>query len=142
MTKASRIIRKVDDCPVVQERSSVSTSVFCTGGSDGNGACGTCHGGCGEPGAPLVSLKDMDVGEKGTIVRLTSDDDSLLRRLISMGFVPSRSLQLAATVSGKGARVVKIGYTTIALDADAASAIFVRRGRCLAEDADSPHRAA
>ncbi|MBP5203148.1 MAG: ferrous iron transport protein A [Candidatus Methanomethylophilaceae archaeon] len=106
----------------------MSTSVFCTGGSDGKGACDLCHGGCGETDAPLVSLKDMDVGDKGTIVRLTSDNDSLLRRLISMGFVPSRPLQLAATVSDKGARVVRIGYATIALDADAASAIFVRRG--------------
>ncbi len=133
MTKTSRITRITDGSeslhPIERERSGVSTSVFCARGPDADGSCGSCHGKCGDAGVPLVSLRDMDVGDKGTIVRLTSDDDSLLRRLISMGFVPSRPLQLAATVSDKGARVVKIGYATIALDAEAASAVFVRRGR-------------
>ena len=103
-----------------------SISVFCTGKSEG--ACGSCGGGCGENSASVVSLRDMDVGESGTIIRLTSDDDSVVRRLISMGFVPSRPLQLASAVSSKGARVVRIGYATIALDAEMASAVFVRRG--------------
>jgi Fe2+ transport system protein FeoA len=71
----------------------------------------------------------MEVGESGTIVRLTSDDDSIIKRLISMGFVPSRPLMLASSVSSRGARVVRIGYATIALDAEMASAVFVRRSR-------------
>ncbi len=119
---------------------SSSISVLCTGESEG--ACESCRGGCGDSDATIVSLKDMEIGESGTIVRLTSDDDSIIRRLISMGFVPSRTLQLASAVSSKGARVVRIGYATIALDAEMASAVFVRRGRRLAKHTGSSDRTA
>ncbi|MBR3618918.1 MAG: hypothetical protein IKN44_04100, partial [Bacteroidaceae bacterium] len=40
--------------------------------------CGSCQGGCGVSSSSVVSLKDMEVGESGTIVRLTSDDDSII----------------------------------------------------------------
>ena len=113
--------------PEGSDVSGASISVLCTGKSEGN--CDSCGGGCGDQESPVVSLKDMEVGESGTIVRLTSDDDSIIKRLISMGFVPSRPLMLASSVSSRGARVVRIGYATIALDAEMASAVFVRRSR-------------
>ena len=128
----SEAIRPAGDAP--------SISVFCTGESEG--ACSSCGGGCGTDNSSVVSLKDMEIGEKGTIIRLTSDNDSVIRRLISMGFVPSRTLQLASAVSSKGARVVRIGYATIALDAEMASAVFVRRGRRLAKHTGSSDRTA
>ena len=113
--------------PAGQDVSGACISVLCTGESEGS--CGSCKGGCGVSTSSVVSLKDMEVGESGTIVRLTSDDDSVIKRLISMGFVPSRHLKLASAVSSRGARVVRIGYATIALDAEMASAVYVRRSR-------------
>ncbi len=116
-----------EDIAARQDVPGDSVSVLCTGMSEGS--CDDCGGGCGDGSSAAVSLMDMDVGESGTIVRLTSGEDSVVKRLISMGFVPSRRIQLASAVSAKGARVVRIGYATIALDAEIASAVFVRRGR-------------
>ena len=45
-----------------------------------------------------------------------------------MGFVPGREVELTATVSDKGARIIKLGETVIALDRNMASAIFVNKG--------------
>ena len=90
--------------------------------------CGTCKNPCHnspdsiEVCTPLSELKQ---GEKGRISHLSSADASVVRKLISMGFVPGREVELSAAVSDKGARIIRIGETTIALDREMASAIQV-----------------
>ena len=90
--------------------------------------CGTCQNPCAnaiqtiEDCTPLSEMKQGDVGK---ISHLTSNDASVIRKLISMGFVPGRELELSASVSDRGARIVKIGDSVIALDKDMASAVLV-----------------
>ena len=87
--------------------------------------CGTCQNPCHSTVDICVRASDLKQGEKGRISHLSSDDASVVRRLISMGFVPGRDVELTASVSDKGARIIRIGETTIALDKDMASAIHV-----------------
>ena len=93
-----------------------------------DGDCGTCNNPCHNSTNTLditTSLSEMKQGEKGVISHLSSEDASVVRKLISMGFVPGREVELSATVSDKGARIIRIGETTIALDKDIASAVYV-----------------
>ena len=93
--------------------------------------CGTCKNPCHRSTDKLndcTPLSDMRQGEKGYISHLASADASVVRKLISMGFVPGREVELSATVSDKGARIIRIGETTIALDRDMASAVHVSKG--------------
>ena len=90
--------------------------------------CGTCTNPCHEAIADPGSCKavsDMGQGDKGTISHLSSDDGAMVRKLISMGFVPGREIELSASISDKGARIIRIGETTIALDRSMASVIYV-----------------
>ncbi len=87
--------------------------------------CGTCKNPCSKSLDISTPMSEMKQGEKGTISHLVSDDASVVRKLISMGFVPGRDVELSASVSDKGARIIKIGETTIALDRDMASAVHV-----------------
>ena len=90
--------------------------------------CGTCTNPCHEiitDMDPCKSVSELGQGEKGVISHLSSDDGAMVRKLVSMGFVPGREVELSASVSDKGARIIKIGETTIALDKSMASVIYV-----------------
>ena len=90
--------------------------------------CGTCTNPCHEiitDMDPCKSISELGQGEKGIISHLSSDDGAMVRKLVSMGFVPGREVELSASVSDKGARIIKIGETTIALDKSMASVIYV-----------------
>ena len=90
--------------------------------------CGTCTNPCHEiitDMDPCKSISDLGQGEKGVISHLSSDDGAMVRKLVSMGFVPGREVELSASVSDKGARIIRIGETTIALDKSMASVIYV-----------------
>ena len=97
-------------------------------GTKVDGDCATCSNPCtgleGTSGKCL-QVSAMVQGDKGTISHLSSDDPGMIRKLISMGFVPGRYVELSTYVSDKGARIIRIGDTTIALDLGMASAIFV-----------------
>ena len=67
----------------------------------------------------------MKVGDSGTISHLSTEDGSVARKLISMGFVPGREVELTSVVSERGARIIRLGDATLALDRNMASAIFV-----------------
>ena len=90
-----------------------------------DGDCGTCKNPCHDCINDCIPASDMRQGDKGTISHLSSDDAGAIRKLISMGFVPGREIELSASVSDKGARIIRIGDSTIALDKDMASAIQV-----------------
>ena len=90
--------------------------------------CGTCTNPCHEIITEMdvcKSVSELGQGEKGVISYLSSDDGATVRKLVSMGFVPGREVELSASVSDKGARIIKIGETTIALDKSMASVIYV-----------------
>ena len=87
--------------------------------------CGTCQNPCHTTTDICVKASDMKQGDRGKISHLSSDDGTVIRKLISMGFVPGREIELSSAVSDKGARILKIGDTVIALDRDMASAVYV-----------------
>ena len=90
--------------------------------------CGTCTNPCHEIITDMdqcKSISELGQGEKGVISHLSSDDGAMVRKLVSMGFVPGIEVELSASVSDKGARIIKIGETTIALDKSMASVIYV-----------------
>ncbi len=90
--------------------------------------CSTCSDPCTDPVSPIslsIPVIEMKAGDAGQISHLSSNDGSIIRKLISMGFVPGREIELSAVVSDKGARIIKIGDASIALDRDMASVIFV-----------------
>ena len=90
--------------------------------------CGTCQNPCANSVQTIddcTPLSEMKQGDVGKISHLSSNDAAVIRKLISMGFVPGRELELSASVSDRGARIIKIGDTVIALDKDMASAVHV-----------------
>ena len=99
-------------------------------GTKVDGDCGTCQNPCHNSisnNDVCIPLSEMSQGESGRISHLSSQDASMIRKLISMGFVPGREVELSASVSDKGARIIKIGDTVIALDKDMASAIHISK---------------
>lgn len=90
--------------------------------------CDTCPNPCDDKrGIMAISstIASMNVGEIGTISHIASDDVSLVKKLVSMGFVPGRKIRLSSKLSDKGVRIIKIGNAAIALDFPSSSAIYV-----------------
>ncbi|UAL08289.1 MAG: metal-dependent transcriptional regulator [Candidatus Methanogranum gryphiswaldense] len=88
-------------------------------------SCGSpCKAACSGKIA-IETLDQMISGDHGTISHLKSDNSDTVRRLISMGFVPGRAISVEGRISERGPRIVGIGDSTIALDVDLASAIYV-----------------
>lgn len=90
--------------------------------------CETCPEPCdAKMGVKKISvcLADMKPGEGGTISHISNRDTTIVRRLISMGFVPGRSVKLDSVISDMGARIVVLGESTVALDWDLCQSIFV-----------------
>ena len=74
--------------------------------------CATCTDPCTDSVSPVsisISVVEMKVGDSGTISYLSTEDGSVARRLISMGFVPGRDVELTSVVSEKGARIIRLG---------------------------------
>ncbi len=97
-------------------------------GTKVDGDCETCPNPCDEKTGVITvttTVATMDIASKGMISHISSNDSGLVKKLISMGFVPGREIELNSKISDKGARVVNIGETTIALDYDMASSVFV-----------------
>ena len=67
----------------------------------------------------IIELKK---GHKGTIAELITENESILRKLMSMGVLPGLSFEIIQTYP---AYVFKIGNTQIAVDKEIASAILV-----------------
>ncbi len=84
--------------------------------------CDACLGKTNDSSKALVSLTP---GEHGMISHLKSDDPDVVKKLISLGFVPGREVTMDSKISDKGPRVIGLGNSTVALDFGMASSIFV-----------------
>jgi DtxR family Mn-dependent transcriptional regulator len=74
---------------------------------------------------PLVkSLKELAVGESGRIIFVLSNSHARLDRLGTMGIVPGSVIRLHQK---SPAYVIEIGETTLALDPEIVSEIFVKK---------------
>jgi Fe2+ transport system protein FeoA len=67
----------------------------------------------------LIKLKN---GQKGIVAELDTDDEKILKKLMSMGILPGIQLKVVQTFP---AYVFQAGYTQIAVDKSIASAIWV-----------------
>ncbi|MCQ2079001.1 MAG: metal-dependent transcriptional regulator [archaeon] len=76
----------------------------------------------------LQTLYEMAVHLKGRIAFLRGKDPSDVKKLISMGFVPGRDIEIESRISSNGPRVVNLGESTVAVDAELSKAILVNVG--------------
>ncbi len=83
--------------------------------------CRECEGG---PSIPLPSLFE---GDEAVITHLKCQSPNKIRRLISMGFVPGRRLKLEEEVPAGGPLLIALDGMRIALGAEYASLVQVRR---------------
>lgn len=67
----------------------------------------------------IVGLKKS---QKGIIAELITENENILRKLMSMGVLPGLTIEVIQTYP---AYVFKIGHTQIAVDKEIASAILV-----------------
>ena len=67
----------------------------------------------------LIKLKN---GQKGIVAELDTDDEKILKKLMSMGILPGIQLKVVQTFP---AYVFQAGYTQIAVDKSIASAVWV-----------------
>ena len=73
----------------------------------------------------ITPLNRLAQSESGRISHITSEDTDVVKRLISMGFVPGREISIETILSDGGPRIVRMGNSTMALDYHLASHIFV-----------------
>ncbi len=93
-----------------------------------DGDCDTCPAPCDEKlGVKRISLcvADAEPGTGGVISHVSNKNMDVVRKLISMGFVPGRTIRLDSKVSNDGARIIAIGDSVIALDKELCSSIFI-----------------
>ena len=86
--------------------------------------CEVCGTECLKKAAGIQSNR-MAAGMTGRISHLKCDDAEKIRRLVSIGFVPGRSISLVSRTTNNGPMIFRMGESNIALDQDLASMVFV-----------------
>jgi len=76
----------------------------------------------------VVPLNKLAQNQHGRISHIKSDDAEVVKKLISMGFVPGRDITIEAILSDGGPRVARMGDMTMALEFRMASCIYVDIG--------------
>ncbi len=96
-------------------------------GAPTNNDCESCEEyGISKTGCSInTKLSDMKQGETGKISHLRCEEPSIIKKLISMGFVPGREVYIYSNISKTGPKVVNVGNATFALDSETASSVFV-----------------
>ena len=72
--------------------------------------------------ATEIKLTELKRGQSCTVAELNTGDESILRKLMSMGILPGMTLKVLLTYPSY---VIQIGYTQVAVDKTVASAIMV-----------------
>ena len=72
-----------------------------------------------------IPLNRIPSGAQGKISYLKCDDPERIRKLLSMGFVPGRSVFLVSRTTNNGPMIFHMGESNIALDQELASLVFV-----------------
>jgi DtxR family Mn-dependent transcriptional regulator len=72
-----------------------------------------------------ASLSDLSPGERGIISHIRNKDPDIVKKLITMGFVPGRELMLDANPSDENITVVNVEDSVVALTADLASSVYI-----------------
>jgi len=72
-----------------------------------------------------IPLNHMSAGMVGKISHLKCDNAEKIKRLVSIGFVPGRTISLVNRTTNNGPIIFHMGESNIALDQDLASIVFV-----------------
>lgn len=70
----------------------------------------------------MKNLIELKQGQKGFVAELNTNDESILKKLMSMGILPGMPLKVIQTFPSY---VFQVGYTQVAVDKGIASAILV-----------------
>jgi len=70
----------------------------------------------------MINLTELKQGQKGFVAELNTNDENILRNLMSMGILPGIPLKVIQTFPSY---VFQVGYTQVAVDKTIASAILV-----------------
>lgn len=92
--------------------------------------CSACNNPCNTAISigTMEALHEMKVHSKGKIAYLRGKNSDDVKKLISMGFVPGRDIAVESKVSSNGPRVVTLGGSTVAVDAELSKIILVNVG--------------
>lgn len=85
--------------------------------------CSTCDNPC-DSLADVVTVAELEPGDSGIVSHLKCEGAGKIKRLLSMGFIPGRTICLNSKQEG-GPRIIRIGETMVALDEELASLIYV-----------------
>ena len=72
-----------------------------------------------------MSLKDLAPGVAGKIVYLKSDDSAVMQKLIGMGLIPGREVQVSGSEGAKGVVTVSVNGQFVALGDELADYVYV-----------------
>ncbi len=70
----------------------------------------------------MKNLIELKQGQKGFVAELNTNDEDILKKLMSMGIMPGIPLKVIQTFPSY---VFQVGYTQVAVDKTIASAILV-----------------
>lgn len=70
----------------------------------------------------MTNLIQLKQGQKGIVAELNTNDENILKKLMSMGILPGMPLKVIQTFPSY---VFQVGYTQVAVDKGIASAILV-----------------
>lgn len=73
----------------------------------------------------VMPLNRLALNESGRIIYIKSDDSEVVKKLISMGFVPGREISVETILSDGGPRILRMGDSSVALDYRLASFVYV-----------------
>lgn len=73
----------------------------------------------------VMPLNRLALNESGRIIYIKSDDSEVVKKLISMGFVPGREISVETILSDGGPRILRMGEASVALDYRLASFVYV-----------------
>lgn len=69
-----------------------------------------------------INLTELQYGQKGIVAELSTEDENILKKLMSMGILPGMPLKVIQTFPSY---VFQVGYTQVAVDKTIALAIIV-----------------
>ncbi len=97
------------------------------GGPEGCEGCEDAYDECANRDLTTDTVAGMSEGDSGKISHLRCDSPEMIRKLISMGFVPGRRITLENDMPMRGPIVLRLGESLVALGREYGDLIFIDR---------------
>jgi len=76
-----------------------------------------------DEGGSVMTLDKLDINKKAKVIRIKTDDEAKLKKLMAMGIFPGMEIEL---IQKSPSFVFKVGYSQFAVDQELAEAIFCK----------------